>query len=123
MTSAIVPESGWIGVIARLTQDGEVVAEGRAKWVLGPDIQWTIEIDRGWDPVSAAVNGREFQRHLQDLRDGVPQPPEGVPLPCSAWYCDRTWRIPVREDAANYPEEALWLTLLRWHPDECVDLC
>ena len=32
-------------------------------------------------------------------------------------------RAPIDEDAANYADEALWVTLYRYHPDECVDVC
>ncbi len=119
----LVPDDGWISVIVRLTQDGEVVADGKARWMLGPDVQWKLDIDRGWDPLHGAVYHLGFERHLQEVRDGYPVPPGGAVLPCEAFYCDRTWRVPISGAGANYPEEALWLTLWRSHPDECVDLC
>jgi len=33
------------------------------------------------------------------------------------------WRFPIVDEAANYEDEALWVTLYRAHPDECLDDC
>ena len=42
----LVPDDGWISVVVRLTQDGEVVADGKARWMLGPDVQWKLDIEQ-----------------------------------------------------------------------------
>ena len=100
-----VPDHGTAAVTALVVQDGRVVAEGTREWGLEPEVEWTLYINRGLHSAVSPVGG--------DLEN-----PE-----CAWWWCHRVWRFPIVEDAANYEDEALWLYLVRVHPDECQDVC
>ena len=59
-------------------------------------------------PLNAAVP----REHLNEARP-----------PCFWWWCQGVWRFDISEDALNYPDEALWLTLWAVDPTSCQDLC
>ena len=101
----IVPDAGMAVVTVRLVQDGQVVAEGTEEWSLESEVEWTLSVGRA--PYSRD-NG--MSRDLEN--------PE-----CFWFWCHENWRFPVVEEAANYKDEALWVTLFRVHPDECQDDC
>ena len=103
-----VPESGTAYALLRLTQHGKVVAIGVAEWPLRPRIQWDLEIERSPFPLNAAVP----RERLNEARP-----------PCLWWWCQGVWRFDISEDALNYPDEALWLTLWAVDPTSCQDLC
>lgn len=100
-----VPETGFATVTARIVQDGRIVAEVSERWGLAPKIQWTLDVDRAPWPANNGI-------------------PADVERPeCQWFWCAFVWRSPIEDDAANYVDEALWLTLYRHHPDECMDVC
>ena len=101
-----VPDAGVATIATRLVQDGRVVAEGYQSWPLEPDVEWKLRVTRAPYPPSEALNGID----LENPR-------------CQWFWCFRNWRFPIAGEAANYEDEALWLTLYRVHPDECLDLC
>lgn len=103
----VVPNEGTATVTVRLVQDGQVVAEGTEEWTLEPEVEWGLNVTRAPHPAD------EGYASLSDLED--PQ--------CSWFWCHRNWRFSIVEDAANYELEALWVSLYRVHPDECVDVC
>ncbi len=94
-----VPEDGLISVRLWLIQHGEIVAHGLAEWALEPRVQWTIEIQRGPYPTTPIIlDGADLNQPF---------------VPCNDWrFCRGSYRIDdINEDAANYPGEALWLSL------------
>jgi len=103
-----VPESGKASALLRLTQHAKVVAIGVAEWPLQPRIQWEVEIERAPRPLNAAVP----RERLKEARP-----------PCFWWWCQGVWRFDINEDAVNYPDEALWLTVWAVDPTSCEDLC
>lgn len=103
-----VPDSGAAFVAVTLRQDGAIASEGSASWALEPRVRWRVAVHRQPFPIGAGV--QEEHRHL-------PNPP------CEWFWCQRVWRFEIREQVRNRPEEALWLTLYRHHPDQCLDLC
>ena len=103
-----VPDKGFATVSARVVQDGRIVAEVSERWGLGSKIQWSLDVARAPWPPGQAFPGSSFD----------PANPE-----CEWFWCFAVWRSLVAEDVANYEGEALWVTLYRHHPDECVDLC
>lgn len=105
-----VPSSGDMRFSARLMQDDRVVAEGSGVWTLEPNVEWRLRVNRAPFPPDQPLGFT-----LDDLKKRNP--------PCGWWWCWRNWRFPVTDDAANYEYEALWLSLHRVHPDECVDVC
>ena len=96
-----VPEHGVVNVNVRLRQDGRLVAEGRAAWELEPDVKWEVEFDRA--PV--VIRYRESMG---------PNPSE-----CGRNWCHSLWRFVIDEDAQNYEDESLWLSIFALRPDEC----
>ncbi|MDE2973967.1 MAG: hypothetical protein OXU64_04460 [Gemmatimonadota bacterium] len=101
----VVPGEGVATVTVRLVQDGQVVAGGAEEWTLEPEVEWNLDVARvPWPPSEIGV---------MDLEN-----PE-----CNWFWCHRNWRFPIADEAANYEDEALWVTLYRAHPDECADLC
>ncbi len=105
-----VPDSGWMNIVTHLRQDGEIVAQGVSRWRLEPKVRWRAEYERRPDPSDSGP--------LVRPRGG---PDEGQI--CGVTWCYSAWRFEIREDARNYDVEALWLTLWRVHPDECLDVC
>ena len=105
-----VPDSGAMRFSARLVQDNRVVAEGSGMWTLEPNVEWRLRVNRAPFPPD-----QPFGFTLDDIKKRSP--------PCGWWWCWRNWRFPITDDAANYEYEALWLSLHRVHPDECVDVC
>ena len=103
-----VPGAGFATVTARIVQDGRTVADISESWGLGSKIQWDLLVDRARFPPSEGFPGSGFD----------PDNPE-----CGWFWCHEVWKAPIAEDAANYEGEALWVTLYRHHPDECVDVC
>lgn len=100
-----VPDSGYMTLTARIVQDGHIVAQISERWGLGPELHWDLILDRAPYPP----------------RNGIP---EDIDNPrCQWWWCAAIWRSPIDPDMANYPDEALWMTLYRVHPDECQDDC
>lgn len=82
-----------------LAQHGEIVAHGVVEWDLEPKYRWTIEIERAPYPTSPIFfDDADFSRPF---------------VPCHDWrFCRGSYRIDdISEDAANYPGEALWLSL------------
>jgi len=106
------PDSGYATFSVRLRQDAGVVAEGSGRWVLEPKVEWRLELSRAPLPP-----GQVYGIRMDDLKKNNKNPP------CGWFWCHRNWRFPIADDAANYRYEALWLSLWRVHPDECVDLC
>ena len=100
-----VPDTGYATVTARIVQDGHIVAEVSKRWGLASKIQWSIDIERGPWPAG----------------NGIPKDLENPE--CVWFWCHEVWRSPLAEDVANYADEALWVTLYRYHPDECADVC
>jgi len=91
-----VPDSGTISVIVTLTQNGDVVAEGAASWLLEPEVEWGIGIYRApYLPSEGLLEHTESPPCLESLG------------------CYKRWRIPIRDDAVNYEGEALWVRLTR----------
>lgn len=89
-----VPDSGRISVIVTLRQNGDIVAEGAASWLLEPEINW----------------GVGFYRAPYLPTEGLLEHTESPP--CLEWLgCYENWRIPIRGDAVNYEGEALWVRL------------
>ncbi|WP_425152556.1 hypothetical protein [Candidatus Palauibacter sp.] len=101
-----VPESGVIEIDVRLRLDGRAVSQGRASWDLEPDVEWKADILRAPFPGSPA--------------DNITGP---NPIECRWWLWCAVWRFEIDADARNYEDEALWLTIWRVHPGECVDVC
>lgn len=101
-----VPDGGVATVFARLIQDGRIVAEGSESWPLEPEVVWRLNVTRAPYPVNEGLNGVD----LENPR-------------CQWFWCFRNWRFPIAEEFANYEQEALWVTLYRVHPDECLDVC
>lgn len=99
-----VPDTGVITVTARIVQDNRAVAEVSGQWGLRPKIQWAVEVDRAPFPMG---NG------ATDLQKPV----------CRWFWCKFVWGDAIAEDAANYPDEALWVTVFGYHPGECGDVC
>lgn len=99
-----VPDTGRIAFTVRLVQDGRIVAGGSEGWMLEPEAEWRLEVNRAPYPPSEGFN-----------RFGDPHPQ------CSWFWCWENWRFPITEEAANYEHEALWLTLYR--EDICADIC
>lgn len=104
-----VPESGTAQVLVRLTRDGDVVAEGAARFPLAPDVEWEIEVERSPYPIAAGI---DF--------DYATQP---NPVGCTWFWCREVWRFDIREDARNYEAERLWLTIWASTPGECTGSC
>ena len=100
-----VPAGGYATVTARIIQDGRVVAELSGQWALESKVRWALDIERAPWP---AGNG---------IPDNLDHPG------CQWFWCHAVWRSPVAEEAANYADEALWVTLYRVHPNECADVC
>ena len=76
-----VPESGEIGVVVVLNQNGTVAAEVAVSWTLEPDTDW-------WE--------------LQIRR---------VPHELLVPVGNRRWVVPIRAHAQNYEGEVLWVSL------------
>ena len=105
-----VPDSGDVTFRARLTQDDHVVAEGSGSWNLEPQVEWRLIVSRTPLPIN-----QRFGFSMDDIEHENP--------PCAWFGCIRNWRFPVTDSAANCEHEALWLSLYRYHPDECMDVC
>ncbi|MXY32260.1 MAG: hypothetical protein F4059_09705 [Gemmatimonadetes bacterium] len=103
-----VPSSGRINVTVQLRQHDDIVAQGATSWVLEPEVEWEVELERSPYPIGAFIDEAEINE---------PRPR------CGWWWCHGVWRFDIRADAVNYAGEALWLTVWRVHPDECADLC
>ena len=90
-----IPEQGTAVVNVKLSQDGEVAAQGEVRLILrGNTYEWILTLTRALDPIGwSVIRG-----------DTVCKLP--VPFDCVAVH-----RFPIREDLANYPEEALWLLI------------
>ena len=86
-----VPDSGPATVVTRLRQDGELVAEGSGEWMLEPDTD-------GWE---IAISRAPYAWSVVDVENPS----------CRFSWCRGLWKFPIREDAANYPGEALWVTV------------
>ncbi|MYI06929.1 MAG: hypothetical protein F4059_06360 [Gemmatimonadetes bacterium] len=100
-----VPRNGQAMVTARIVQDGRTVAEVSESWELASRIQWTIDVERTPWPAGNGI-------------------PENLDHPECMWFwCHKVWRSAIAEDVANYPDEALWVTLYRYRPGECADVC
>jgi len=103
----VVPDAGTGVVTVRLFQDDRIVAEGTREWPLESEVEWDIHVARGpWAPSEGLGGDKDLEN---------PQ--------CSWFWCYRNWRFPIVDEAANYQDEALWVTVYRVHPDECVDVC
>ena len=100
-----VPDTGYATVTARIIQGGRVVAEVSERWGLGPELHWDLNVERAPYPVNEGF--------LPD-----PENPE-----CQWFWCASIWRSSIAAVAANYEGEALWVTLYRHDPDECLDNC
>ena len=99
-----VPASGYITVTARIVQEGRIVAEVSIQWLLKPEIQWTVEVDRARSPLTNGFTELE--------------------KPACRWFgCQAVLGDAIAEDAANYEGEALWMTVFAYHPGECADVC
>ena len=96
-----VPSDGEITFQLRLSQDGEEVARGTARWPLEPERAWLVKVSR----VPAIVPHNESA----SIGDSV-----GA-LNCFS-ICAYTWRFPISAEAANYLHEGLWLTVNRRGP-------
>lgn len=103
----VVPDAGKGVMSVRLLQDGAVVAEGTREWSLDSGVLWDIHIARGpWAP-SEGLGGHK------DLENP----------PCFWFWCHRNWRFPIVAEAANYQNEAVWVTLYRVEYGGCQDVC
>ena len=98
-----MPDTGYAAVTVRIIQGGRVVAEVSERWRLGSELHWDLNLERAPYPVNEGF--------LPD-----PENPE-----CQ-WFAF-IWRSPIADLAANYEGEALWVTLYRHDPDECLDNC
>ena len=102
-----VPEEGQVRFVVVLHQDGRVIAEGGGSWSLRPKTAWEIEFNRAPYP-----------------RGGMVYPDRTNPNPpCGDGRCHTIWRFAIMEDARNYPDEALFVTLWRVVDGECADVC
>jgi len=101
----VIPGVGTGVITVRLVQDGQVVAEGIREWALESEAEWDLFVSRAPWPASEVGP--------IDLEN--PQ--------CGWFWCHENWRFPIVAEAANYEGEALWVTLYRAHPDECLDDC
>ncbi|MCY4397717.1 MAG: hypothetical protein OXE96_00005 [Gemmatimonadetes bacterium] len=101
-----VPDTGFATIVARIVQDGRIVAEVTGRWGFGPKIQWDIDVERAPYPPN----------------EGFPQDLDH-PTRCQWFWCAFKWRDLIDTNAANYDGEALWVVLYRHDPDECVDDC
>ena len=90
-----IPQRGTAVVNVQLSQNGEIAAQGEVRLILrGNTYRWTLSLTRALDPIGwSVIRG-----------DTVCKLP--VPLNCVAVH-----RYPIREDIANYSEEALWLLI------------
>ena len=100
--SFTVPGTGRMTFTMRLVQDGQVVAEGSEGWKLSPEAEWQLDVNR------APFAPTEGYTGLDDPS-------------CGWFYCVENWRFPILEEAANYEDEAIWVTLQRF--DLCADIC
>lgn len=90
-----IPQQGTAVVNVQLSQDGEIAAQGEVRLILrGNTYEWILSLTRALDPIGwSVIRG-----------DTICKLP--VPFDCVAVH-----RFPIREDIANYPEEALWLLI------------
>ena len=105
-----VAEHGTINFAVALRQEGIVAFEGHGSWALEPDVEWELEVERAVYP-SGAPPGH---------------PPRNLHSPnpdCYWFWCSKVWRWELKEEMLNDEDEALWVTLWRVHPNECVDVC
>ena len=105
-----VAERGTMHFAVTLRQEGIVAAEGSGSWALEPDVEWELEFERAIYPSGAPPGHPPTNLH-------TPNPD------CYWFWCSKVWRWELKEGLLNHEDEALWITLWRVHPDECVDLC
>lgn len=114
-----------------------VEADGSASYV-DPDTGERIRVDNLLDDpaglaglevsIGGAVDNAVFD--IEDVKDGrahVLVPDMGF-IEVSVRLLDASNNVVARgyeiaEPARNYANERLWMTVWRWRPDECVDLC
>jgi len=90
-----IPQQGTAVVHVQLSQDGEIAAQGEVRLILhGSTYEWVLSLTRALDPLDWSVIRGDTTCKLP------------VPLGCVAVH-----RYPIREDIANYHEEALWLLI------------
>lgn len=86
-----VGEAGSLSAWVRLVQDGSNAAVGTISWTLGDNTVWDLVVERISQP------------HLLILHDE------------ERCYLEIRWcqykRLPIVEELANYPGEALWVVL------------
>jgi hypothetical protein len=95
-----VPDTGFATIVARIVQDGRIVAEVSGRWRFGPTIRWDIDVERAPYPQN----------------EGFPQDLDH-PTSCQWFWCAFKWRDLIDTNAANYDGEALWVVLYRHDPD------
>ena len=101
-----MPGQGQVRFVVVLHQDGRVIAEGGGSWSLRPKTAWEIEFNRGPTPRSAI--------DMDEVTNPNPR----------CWErCHTVWRLEITEDARNYPDEALFVTLSRAEDGWCWDVC
>ena len=105
-----VAERGTMHFTVTLRQEGIVAAEGSGSWALEPDVEWELEVERAIYPSGAPPGHPPTNLH-------TPNPD------CYWFWCSKVWRWELKEGLLNQEDEALWITLWRVHPDECVDVC
>ena len=90
-----IPQQGTAVVSAQLSQDGEIAAQGEVRLILrGSTYKWIVRMTRALDPIGwTVVRGDTYC-------------PLGIPLDCVSVH-----RFPIREDLANFSEEALWFLI------------
>ena len=95
-----VPGSGDLRIALRLLQRDQVVAQGDTIWNLRPRSAWYVNVTRGLAPEG-------YPDWTTPTLDEMLERPSCENLGmCS---CGGVLRIRLRDWAANFPEEGLWL--------------
>ncbi len=111
-----VPDTGQATVAVQVRQGGETVAQGSVSWYLrGPGWTWELHIARG-------RRVSHLYAEAEDCNEN--ECPENTRLRCSlvhGSFCRGAWRFAVREDAARFEDESLWLWLRGVPHDPCPE--
>lgn len=111
-----VPDTGQATVAVQVRQGGETVAQGSVSWYLrGPGWTWELRITRD-------LRVSDLYPEPEDCNEN--ECPENTRFRCAlslAPFCHGTWRFAVREEAARFEDESLWLTLHGVPHDPCPE--
>lgn len=109
-----LPDTGRVTAAVQVGQSGETVAQGSVSWYLrGPGWTWRLSITRD-------LRASRLYPEPDDCNET--ECPENTRFVCAiSPYCRGTWRFAVREDAARFEGDSLWLTLYGVPHDPCPE--